>query len=119
MTSQLYSQKSSSNCTVPCYTLRNAVKTKYELESANIKISGLRDSIRVVEKVILQQDSLLLNNQIEIKNLNTEVKCRDSIIKEDKDRSNFYKSEYDKQVRNKWVAIIVGSITTICSLIFF
>ena len=117
--SHVYSQTNSSNCTVPCYTLRNAVKTKYELELAQNKISILRDSIKINQILDLQKDTLILNKESEIKNLNTIITEKDSTITADRKRSDFYKSEYDTQVRNKWISIIIGSVSTICAIIFF
>lgn len=72
-----------------------------------------------MDTIIYQQDTLLVSKKTEISNLNQKVKYSDSCATENKTRAEFYKSEYDVQVRNKWIAIILGSVTTLCSLIFF
>jgi hypothetical protein len=119
MISQSYSQTNSNDCIVPCATLKNAVKTKYELERAEMRISILRDSVKKMDKIIFEQDTIISNKNGEISNLKEKVKYTDSISVQNKVRGDFYKSEYDGQVRSKWIAIIIGSVTTVCSLIFF
>lgn len=119
MISQSYSQSNSNDCIVPCSTLKNAVKTKYELERAEMRISILRDSVHKITKIMYEQDTIIQNKNGLIFNLNEKVRFTDSISTQNKLRGDFYKSEYDSQVRNKWIAIIVGSVTTVCSLIFF
>jgi hypothetical protein len=113
-----YSQTSSSNCTVPCYTLRNAIKTKYDLDLSREKVIILRDSISLLNQGIFQRDTMLLNKKTEITNLKTnELKLKEE-SDENKKRGDSYKSEVNKQKTYKWIAIVVGSITTLCSLIF-
>ena len=119
MISQSYSQTNSSDCIVPCATLKNAVKTKYELERTETKVSILRDSIKIMNKIIFEQDTIISNKNGIIFNLNQKVRYTDSISAQHKVRGEFYKSKYDGQVRTKWLAIIIGSVTTVCSLIFF
>lgn len=119
MISQSYSQTNSNDCIVPCVTLKNAVKTKYELERAEMRISILRDSVKNMNKIIFEQDTIISNKNGEIFNLNEKVRYTDSISTQNKVRAEFYKSEYNGQVRTKWIAIIIGSVTTVCSLIFF
>ena len=84
-----------------------------------MRISILRDSVKKMDKIIFEQDTIISNKNGEIFNLKEKVKYTDSISIQNKVRGDFYKSEYDGQVRTKWVAIIIGSVTTVCSLIFF
>jgi len=114
-----YSQNNTNDCIVPCSTLKNAVKTKYELERSESKVSILRDSVKSMGKIIFEQDTIIQNKNGQIFNLNEKVRFTDSVSTQNKIRGDFYKSEYNSEVRNKWIAIILGSFTTVCSLIFF
>lgn len=117
--SQLYSQTPSNNCVVPCVTLKNAIKVKYELDFAYNRIGLLKDSIQNLQTTINKQDTIIQNKTAEIKNLNTDLVASQGQTKEEKKRGDVYQNEVDRQKRNKWIAIVAGSVTTLLSLIFF
>jgi hypothetical protein len=119
MTLPIFSQTPSSNCTVPCVTLRNAIKVKYELDFVNNKISILRDSLNLKDSIIYRKDTLILNQNTIIENLNNTIIQEKKIIEESDKRVEFYKSETKTQKTYKWMVIVVGSLTTLASLIFF
>lgn len=116
---QLYSQTPSNNCVVPCITLRNAIKVKYELDFANSRIGLLKDSVQNLQTTISKKDTIIQNKNTEIQNLNTNLIASQGQTKEEKKRGDVYEKETDRQKRNKWIAIVAGSITTLLSLIFF
>lgn len=119
MISQIYSQTPSNNCVVPCITLKNAVKVKYELDFANNRIGLLKDTIQTLQTVLYKKDTIIQNKTTEIQNLNSSLIASKEQTKEEKNRGDAYQKEVDIQKRNKWVAIIAGSVTTLLSLIFF
>jgi len=119
MTLPSFSQTPSNDCVVPCSTLRNAIKVKYELDFANNKILILRDSLKVIDTIVYRKDTVIVNRNETIKNLNNTIVQEQKLKEEEKKRANSYKDEIENQKFYKWVAIVVGSVTTLASLIFF
>jgi len=119
MMSPIYSQTPSNDCTVPCTTLRAAMKVKYDLDLAQNKILMLRDSVSIMDSIIYRKDTIIVNKNGIIKNLNSSLVAQKGISDENKARGDFYKKEVDSQKFYKWVEIVVGSISTLASLILF
>lgn len=104
---------------MPCATLKNAIKVKYELDFAYNRIGLLKDSMQNLQTIISKKDTIIQNKTTEIQNLNTSLIASQVQTKEEKKRGDVYQKEADKQKRNKWIAIVAGSVTTLLSLIFF
>ncbi len=118
MTLPTFSQSlSNDTCSVPCKTLRNALKMKNDYELCKISLSESRDSIMILNEIVSSQDSLIsLKNQTNIiltdnnKNLNQTIILKDNIINE--------KDEEIKKVKNNSKKVIgIGSILLLLSLL--
>jgi hypothetical protein len=118
MTLPTFSQSlSNDTCSVPCKTLRNALKMKNDYELCKISLSESRDSITILNEIVISQDSLIsIKNQTNIilsennENLNQTVILKDNIINE--------KDKEIKKVKNNSKKIIgIGGILLLLSLI--
>jgi hypothetical protein len=113
------SQTSSNECIVPCSTLRNALKTKAELEFTYNKLSVVRDSVISLNSIIKEKNVIISNKDKEIFNLNNSLTQSDSISIENKKRGDTYEKEAKKQKDLKWLSIVLGSLGTLCGLFIF
>jgi hypothetical protein len=119
MTSPLYSQKASiDTCCVPCTTLRKALIIKEERTYCGKQLGFARDSITVLQQVILHKDTIIsfkdstiatyVKNENNYKGIITN---KDSIIKE-------YKKAYLSQKIQKYIAYGVSSIILLAGILY-
>jgi hypothetical protein len=119
MTSPLYSQKASiDTCCVPCTTLRKALIIKEERTYCGKQLGFARDSITVLQQVILHKDTIIsfkdstiatyVKNENNYKGIITN---KDSIIKE-------YKKAYLSQKIQKYIAYGVSSIILLVGILY-
>jgi len=119
MTSPLYSQKASiDTCCVPCNTLRKALIIKEERTYCGKQLGFARDSITVLQQVILHKDTIIsfkdstvatyVKNENNYKGIITN---KDSIIKE-------YKKAYLSQRIQKYIAYGVSSIILLAGILY-
>jgi ribonucleotide monophosphatase NagD (HAD superfamily) len=119
MTSPLYSQKASiDTCCVPCTTLRKALIIKEERTYCGKQLGFARDSITVLQQVILHKDTIInykdstiatyVKNENNYKGIITN---KDSIIKE-------YKKAYLAQRIQKYIAYGVSSIILLAGILY-
>lgn len=119
MTSLVHSQTVSNNdCIVPCVTLKNALKVKVELEYCSNQLSLVRDSIHIMDKMLLQKDTLIMNKDKEIIFLNDNVKQTNQLAMEQAGRAEYYYDESQKQKRLKYLSIGGGILMVIASILF-
>jgi hypothetical protein len=119
MTSPLYSQQASiDTCCVPCTTLRKALIIKEERTYCGKQLGFARDSITVLQQVILHKDTIInykdstiltyVKNENNYKGIITN---KDSIIKE-------YKKAYLSQKIQKYIAYGVSSIILLAGILY-
>jgi hypothetical protein len=119
MTSPAYSQKASiDTCCVPCTTLRKALIIKEERTYCGKQLGFARDSITVLQQVILHKDTIIsfkdstiatyVKNENNYKGIITN---KDSIIKE-------YKKAYLSQKIQKYIAYGVSSIILLAGILY-
>jgi len=119
MISPLYSQKASiDTCCVPCNTLRKALIIKEERTYCGKQLGFARDSITVLQQVILHKDTIIsfkdstivtyVKNENNYKGIITN---KDSIIKE-------YKKAYLSQRIQKYIAYGVSSIILLAGILY-
>lgn len=119
MTSPLYSQKASTDtCCVPCSTLRKALVIKEERTYCGKQLGFARDSITVLQEVILHKDTVISYKDSTIKayekiegDYKKIITNKDSIIKE-------YKEAYLAQRLQKYIAYGVSSIILLAGILY-
>lgn len=107
---------STDRCIVPCSTLRNALIEHEQFILINNKNKVLRDSIFLIEKEILQKDTIILNKNGEIKKLENDVQTNENKYNEEKKRADHYKTEWEKQRLYKWVGYALTVVTVFLSI---
>ena len=119
MTSLAHSQKLSSDTIrcVPVSTLRHALIVKAQNDQCQQMIKGCRDSIILLDKLVMSQDTMIKikTEKIELYKKNeshyTEtIKTKDEIVET-------YKKQYQKQKALKWVGYGVGALGFILFLV--
>lgn len=119
MTSPLYSQQASTDqCIVPCEALRKALIIKEERTYCGKQLGFARDSITVLQQVIIHKDTIIsfkdstivtyVKNENNYKGIITN---KDSIIKE-------YKKAYLAQRIQKYIAYGVSSIILLVGILY-
>lgn len=118
MTSQLYSQKvSSDTCCVPCVTLKKALIVKSEKEYVQKQLVYVRDSIQILQEIITSKDTIIdqKDSIINIYRLN-EVRYQQIIYNKD-GMIKAYQAEVERQRKGKKLAYLLGILTTISTLL--
>lgn len=118
LTSPILSQNSSNdNCVVPCITLKNALIMKTDFEKTKLVLSEARDSISIMNKLILSQDSLLVikDGKIEIYKQNENNYTQ--VIKLKDDMIAVYEKKYKKEKRLKNIGFSTAGLSILLSLL--
>lgn len=118
LTSPILSQNSSNdNCVVPCATLKNALIMKTDFEKTKLVLSEARDSISIMNKLILSQDSLLVikDGKIEIYKQNENNYTQ--VIKLKDDMIGVYEKKYKKEKRLKNIGFGTAGLSILLSLL--
>tara|TARA_R110000822_G_scaffold100355_10_gene226005 strand:+ start:2007 stop:2366 length:360 start_codon:yes stop_codon:yes gene_type:complete len=119
MTSPLYSQQASiDTCCVPCVTLRKALIIKEERTYCGKQLGFARDSITVLEQVILHKDTIIsfkdstIATYVENENKHRAIiMTKDSTIEE-------YKKAYLSQRIQKYITYGVSSIILLIGILY-
>lgn len=102
-----------SSCTVPCYTLRNALTVKADYDYLKDQIQVTRDSIDVLNLIIDDQNSIIILQYEQISLLEHNEKTLIGII-ENKDKEiELHKKEIRKQKLHKTIAYIVSAASMV------
>ena len=98
-----------SSCTVPCYTLRNALTVKADYDYLKDQIQVVRDSVGALNLIIDDQNSIIVLQYENISILEQNEKTLIGII-ENKDKEiALHKKEIRKQKVYKTVAYIISA----------
>jgi thymidylate synthase len=93
------------------------VKSSYDLCSNQLKV--VRDSVFLMSQIIGHMDTLIINKDTTIKHLETNVKVWHEIANEHGARAEYYQDQASKQKKQKIFSIIIGSVATLLSIMFF
>ena len=104
-------------CCVPCIALKNALLVKTERDFLKTQIGITRDSILVLDKVVLKQD-IVIKTQDKSINLYKQNELNYTQIIDNKDEEiQLYKNDIKKHKRAKVVSYIVRGTCIILSLL--
>ena len=118
MTSLLYSQKLSSDTLrcVPVSSLRNALIVKAKYDQCQEVVKNCRDSITILNKLVLTQDSSIEIKTKEIVLLKTNQTLYNGTIKEKDEMIETYKKKYLKEKKLKIFGFSVGGLGILLGL---
>ena len=119
MTSLLYSQKLSSDTLrcVPVSSLRNALIVKAKYDQCQEVVKNCRDSITILNKLVLTQDSSIEIKTKEIVLLKTNETLYNGTIKEKDEMIETYKKKYLKEKKLKIFGFSVGGLGILLGLL--
>ena len=119
MTSLLYSQKLSSDTLrcVPVSSLRNALIVKAKYDQCQEVVKNCRDSITILNKLVLTQDSSIEIKTKEIVLLKTNQTLYNGTIKEKDEMIETYKKKYLKEKKLKIFGFSVGGLGILLGLL--
>ena len=104
-------------CCVPCIALKNALLVKTERDFLKTQIEITRDSISVLDKVVLKQD-IVIKTQDKTISLYKKNEANYLQLIDNKDEEiGLNKVEIKKQKRAKIVSYIVGGTCVVLSLL--
>lgn len=102
-----------SSCTVPCYTLRNALTVKADHDYLKDQIQVVRDSVGALNLIVDDQNSIITLQNETISLLKQNEKTLIGII-ENKDKEiELHKKEIRKQKLHKTIAYIVSAASIV------
>ncbi len=111
-----------STCIVPCNTLRNALIMNSELTLVRSRLEVTSDSIVILNKIMIEYDSLVYNYKSLVTEKNQIIVLKDSIQREQNLQIGGLKGELDKTKRERDIAIVGGVVgvllTVLAALVF-
>ena len=113
----LYSQKASSdsnNCIVPCKSLRAALTYKSEAE---MKITMLKDSVNLLNEMVVAQDSSIQVKTEKIKTLSDNATIMKEKEVEHLKALDTYKDLYAEEKKKKKIAYGIAGGTVLLSIL--
>jgi len=105
------------NCLVPCYTLGNALKVKSERDLLSGQLKIARDSVRVQDTIIFNQDLLISNLVSQTEIYKSNEKNYEEVIVNKNGTIEEYKRLYKKEKAQKWGALGLGGLSLVLSLL--
>ena len=118
MTSLTYSQKLSNDSIrcVPVSTLRHALVIKAQNDQCQEVVKGCRDSITILNKLVLSQDELIKIKSEKIGLLEENQRLLSETIKNKDAIVETYKKKYQKEKKMKMVGFGVGGLGILLGL---
>lgn len=118
MTSLLFSQRLSSDTVrcVPVSSLRNALIVKAKYDQCQEVVKNCRDSITILNKLVLTQDSSIEIKTKEIVLLKTNQTLYSGTIKEKDEMIETYKKKYLKEKKLKIFGFSIGGLGILLGL---
>ena len=104
-------------CCVPCIALKNALLVKTERDFLKTQIEITRDSISVLDKVVLKQDIVIKTQDKTISLYKKNEASYLQLIDNKDEEIGLNKVEIKKQKRAKIVSYIVGGTCIVLSLL--
>jgi hypothetical protein len=119
MTLPLLSQKPSSDSIkcVPVSALRNAMIMKTEFDKTKVILSDCRDSISILNNVVLSQDSLILTKENKIQVLSDNIVNYKEIVSTKDDIISIKDKEIKHFKKQRNVGYGVGVLSILLSLL--
>lgn len=103
---------------VPVSSLRKALIVLEEKKYCNQQLGIVRDSILNQKEIINNNDTIISNQNKVISLLSENNKNYEKIIINKDTEIKHYQNLYNKEKRNKWIAIGGGAFTFIVSIFF-
>jgi ADP-dependent phosphofructokinase/glucokinase len=97
-----------SSCTVPCYTLRNALVVKADCDYLKDQIEITRDSIKILDSILENQNAIVIlqNEALSLQKQNEKTLIE--IIENKNKEITIHKKEIKKQKIHKKLAYIIS-----------
>ena len=119
MTSPIFSQKLSNDSIkcVPVSALRNAMIMKTEFDKTKVILSECRDSIFLLNNIVLSQDSLITIKEQKILTLNENIGNYKEIVTTKDDIINVKDKQINKLKKQKNVVYGIGMLSILLSVL--
>lgn len=117
-TSLTYSQKLSNDSIrcVPVSALRHALVIKAQNDQCQEVVKGCRDSIKILNELVLNQDQLIKIKSDKIALYEDNMKLHEEVIKNKDAIVDVYKKKYQKEKKLKILGFSVGGLGILLGL---
>ena len=119
MTLPIFSQKLSNDSIkcVPVSALRNAMIMKTEFDKTKVILSDCRDSVSILNKIVLSQDSLIIVKEQKILILNENIGNYKEIVTNKDDIINVKDKQINKLKKQKNIVYGIGVLSILLSVL--